>query len=117
MPTLHRAGADTVLSYASNGATAVMNVLQHGKVLMLAEGLGLFEVPVPGELAGQTIAESSIRERTGCSVVAIRTTRGIEVVPSPAASLPLGAGIVLIGTADAEARFLGIYDRSTNVST
>ncbi len=107
--TLHRAGADIVMSYASMGAGAVMNLLRRGRILTLAEGLDLFEVKVPESLAGRTIADSSIRERTGCSVVAIRTDRGMEVVPNPGEKLPAGADIVLIGTAEAEERFLGMW--------
>jgi Trk K+ transport system NAD-binding subunit len=110
--TLHRAGADIVLSYASMGAGAVVNLLQRSKILMVAEGLDLFKVPVPADLAGRTIAESSIRERTGCSVVAIRTERGMEVVPNPAEVLPADADIVLIGTVEAEDRFLDLYGKS-----
>ena len=107
--TLHRAGADSVLSYASMGASAVMNMLQRSKILMVAEGLDLFTVRVPDNLVGRTIAESSVRERTGCSVVAIRTERGMEVIPDPFETLPANADIVLIGTAEAEARFLDLY--------
>ena len=66
---------------------------------------------MPGHLAGRTIAESSIREETGCSVVAIRTERGMEVVPNPSETLPSDADIVLIGTAEAEERFLELYGK------
>jgi voltage-gated potassium channel len=110
--TLHRAGADSVLSYASMGASAAMNLLQRNKILMVAEGLDLFEVRVPTELAGKTIAETSIRENTGCSVVAIRTEDGIETVPDPFTTLPADAEIVLIGTAEAEDRFLELCRES-----
>jgi Trk K+ transport system NAD-binding subunit len=112
VPTLHRAGADSVLSYASMGASVVMNQLKRSKILMVAEGLYLFEVPVPAQVRGKSIAESSIRERTACSVVAIRTDRGIEVIPSPFAALPTDGHIVLIGSAEAEERFLEIYGKN-----
>ena len=115
--TLHRAGADIVLSYASMGAGAMLNLLQRSKILMVAEGLDLFKLPVPAELAGRTIAESSIRERTGCSVVAIRTERGMEVVPNPYESLPADADIVLIGTVEAEDRFLELYGKPNATPT
>ncbi|RMH15210.1 MAG: potassium channel protein [Acidobacteria bacterium] len=114
--TLHRAGADVVLSYASMGAGAVMNVLQRSNILMVAEGLYLFEMRVPPELAGRTIAESSIRQRTGCSVVAIRTEGGFEVVPGPDAVLDSGTDVILIGTAEAEDRFLEIYAKGERAS-
>ncbi len=107
--TLHRAGADSVLSYGSTGASAMMNFLRRGQILMVAEGLYLFEVDVPAKLAGKSIAECSIRQRTGCSVVAIRTECGFEAVPSPAANLSTDARIVLIGTAEDEDRFLAAY--------
>ncbi|MCG8468300.1 MAG: NAD-binding protein [Gemmatimonadetes bacterium] len=103
---LHRAGADSVLSYASMGVGAIMNLLGGNKIVMVAEGLDLFEAVVPDELAGRTIAECSIRERTGCSVVAVHTPDGMKPVPSPLETLPAGAHIVLIGTADSEARYL-----------
>lgn len=107
--TLHRAGADSVLSYASMGAGAVMNVLQGNKLLMVAEGLDLFEMPVPAELVGRTIAESAIRERTGCSVVAIRKAGNIEVILDPAFVISDGTEVVLIGTAEAEQSFLDTF--------
>ncbi|NIP80294.1 MAG: potassium channel protein, partial [Gemmatimonadetes bacterium] len=40
--TLHRAGADFVMSYSSMGANAILNVLQSGDVVMVAEGLEVF---------------------------------------------------------------------------
>jgi K+/H+ antiporter YhaU regulatory subunit KhtT len=94
------------------GASATMNLLQRGRLLMVAEGLYLFEARVPAALAGRTIAESAIREHTGCSVVAIRSERGMEVVPSPGETLPADADVVLIGTVEAEARFLERYGKS-----
>ena len=45
--TLHRAGADAVLSYASLGASAIWNTLGPNDVLVLAEGLVVFRVPTP----------------------------------------------------------------------
>ncbi|MEM7352151.1 MAG: NAD-binding protein [Acidobacteriota bacterium] len=107
--TLHRAGADSVLSYASMGAGAVMNLLERSQFLMIAEGLGLFKVRVPTELEGQTLIESGVRERTGCSVVAVPGENGNEVGPHPSTILPAGEEIVLIGTAEAEKRFLQLF--------
>ena len=115
--TLHRAGADSVLSFASMGAGAVMNLLQRDKILMVEEGLDLFEVRMPAGLAGRTIAESAIREQTGCSVVAIRSEHGIEVVSNPSTILPAGAEIVLIGTALSQDRFLEIYVKGGTADT
>ena len=104
--TLHRAGADVVMSYAGTGASTIMNFLQPHKIVMVAEGLDLFRLPVPAELAGKTIAESGIRERTGCTIVGIGSENTMETVPGPGAKLPAGADILMIGTAESEENFL-----------
>lgn len=114
--TLHRAGADIVLSYASMGASSIINLLQRSKILMVAEGLDLFKVPVPVDLAGRTIARSSIREQTGCSVVAIHSDRGMEIAPNPSKTLPADGYIVMIGTVEAEERFLELYETRTTAN-
>lgn len=107
--TLHRAGADAVLSYASTGATAMWNVLSHHDTLQIAEGLEVFRVPVPDELAGRTIQQSGIRESTGCTVVAIAFDDQLESNPDAQVPLPEGGELVLIGDADSEHRFLSRY--------
>jgi len=109
VPTLHRAGADSVLSYASMGASAAMNYLKRGSMLMVAEGLDIFHLRVPESMAGQTIAEARVRERTGCNIVAIRTEAGTQITPDPFAQLPADADIVLIGTDEAQQKFLQAF--------
>ncbi len=111
VPTLHRAGADSVLSYASMGASAAMNYLRRGSLLMIAEGLDLFRMRMPQRLVGQTIADAKVRDRTGCNVVALRTADGMQVTPDPFATLPADADILLIGTDESEQRFLKTFGR------
>ncbi|MEN8180946.1 MAG: NAD-binding protein [Myxococcota bacterium] len=115
--TLHRAGADIVMSYAFMGATAILNWLKRSRVLMVAEGLDLFRVRVPGELAGKSIAESSIRELTGCSIVAMSTAEGMEVGPSPEKILSADSDIVVIGSIESEDRFLERFGSGTAVDS
>ena len=110
--TLHRAGADAVLSYASTGATAIWNGLSHDNTLQVAEGLDVFRVPVPQALAGKTLQQAQIRETTGCTVVAMAVGGRLESNPDAHAPLPEQADLVLIGDADSENRFLERY-RST----
>ena len=107
--TLHRAGADAVLSYASTGATALWNVLSHDNTLQIAEGLDVFRVPLPAELAGRALQASQIRETTGCTVVAMAVDGRLESNPDAHAPLPATADLVLIGDADSEHRFLNRY--------
>lgn len=107
--TLHRAGTDFVMSYASMGANTMLNLLKRSEILLLAEGLELFKLPVPRSLGGRTLAESGVRERSGASIVAIVEGERMEVNPEPGARLPAGAEIVLIGSFEAEDRFVSLF--------
>ncbi len=107
--TLHRAGADFVMSYASMGANTIFNVLKHSDVLMVTEGLNVFRVALPPSLAGTSIAETTIRQTTGCTMIAIELDGIVHINADPAQPLPAGAELILIGTADAEQQFLQRY--------
>jgi Trk K+ transport system NAD-binding subunit len=107
--TLHRAGADFVLSYASMGANAIFNALKRTNILLLAEGLDVFAMPVPPALAGKTLATSAIRKTTQCNVIAIDTSEGMLVNPDPQTVLAAGAKLVLIGGAESQERFIRTY--------
>ena len=104
--TLHRAGADFVMSYASMGANAVFNVLEKDDVVMLAEGLNVFRYTVPRALAGRTLAATGIREATGCSVVAVQTPGALSINPPADHLLAPDGELILVGTTDAERAFV-----------
>jgi voltage-gated potassium channel len=109
--TLHRAGADFVMSYASMGANAVFNLLEQDDVVMVAEGLDVFRCPVPAALAGRTLRESDVRRKTGCSIVALEAGGETIVNPDPDTPLPDGGGaeLIVIGNTAGERRFLAHY--------
>ena len=107
--TLHRAGADFVMSYASMGANAIYNVLEQNDVVMLAEGLDVFRYPTPVSLVGRTLAESRIRETTGCSVIALECEGETSINPDPLAPLPAASELILIGTTESERAFVSRY--------
>jgi len=107
---LHAAGADLVMSYASMATNSIMSILIPGEVDMVMEGLNLFRVPVTNKLAGKTLIESMIREKTGCSVIAIRQEHGVlHVGPDPKAELEDKTELILMGTNEAEKKFLELY--------
>lgn len=110
--TLHLAGADFMMSYSSMGANAVYNILESGDVVMLAEGLDVFRVPVPSALAGVPLAASRIREETGCSVVAFERDGETVVNPGPTEAIPAGpaAELILIGSTESERDFIRRYE-------
>ncbi len=107
--TLHRAGANFVMSYASLGATAIVNLLHRTDILMVAEGLDIFRQAVPAALAGRSVAEAAVRRQTGCTVIGVCSNGAMQVNPDPHQPLPGGAELVLIGMPTAAQRFQKLY--------
>lgn len=107
--TLHRAGADLVMSYASMGANAVLNLLRPDQELLLEEGLTVFRVTVHPPLVDRTLGEGRIRERTGCSVIAVKSDGLLAVNPDPSIRFRSGDELILIGTPEAEKEFITHY--------
>ncbi len=110
---LHQAGADLVMSYASMGANTIINHLKGDNVLMVAEGLDIFKEKVPDSLAGRTLAESGIRDKSGCSVIAIDSQGKTNINPVPETVLSSGDELILIGTTEAEGRFMCSFSRNS----
>jgi len=108
-PRLHRAGADLVLSHGSMGANIIFNLLRGSGTVLLAEGVNVFTVKVPALLAGMTLKDSEMRSKTGCSIIAIELAGKREVNPGPEQLLSEGGNLVLIGSLDAEKKFLSVY--------
>ena len=107
--TLHRAGADFVMSYATMGANVVFNILERNDVVMIAEGLNVFNIETPESLSGKTLMESDIRQDTGCSILSIKTDGEQHINPEPNTKLTEGSELVLIGSAEQESRFMDQY--------
>lgn len=104
--TLHRAGADFVMSYASLGANTIYNFYKNEHTFMLAEGLNIFRRKTPQHLIGKTLAESKIRELTNCSVVAIDVDGVKTINPDPKMPIKENSRLILIGSYEGERKFL-----------
>ncbi len=104
--TLHRAGADFVMSYASLGANTIYNFYKNEHTFMLAEGLNIFRRKAPRHLIGKTLAESRIREMTNCSVVAIDVDGTKTINPDPQMPIKENSELILIGSYEGERQFL-----------
>ncbi|MDL2267877.1 NAD-binding protein [Desulfovibrio sp. OttesenSCG-928-G15] len=107
--SLYNAGANLVMSQASLTANTVINLMKPGRVFMLTEGLNIFRVKVSAELVGQTLVNSGIRKDTDCNVIAVQHSDVILVPPDPNTTLMAGDELILIGTAEAEAKFMNAY--------
>jgi len=104
--TLHRAGADFVMSYSSLGANAMFNFLERGDSLMLAEGLNIFRLKAPTSLVGKALAHSRVREMTECSVIAMKIDGVLSFNPDPQIPVRENTELILIGTHEGERKFL-----------
>ncbi|HET58502.1 MAG TPA: potassium channel protein [Deltaproteobacteria bacterium] len=104
--TLHRAGADFVMSYASLGANAIYNFHRNEDTFLLAEGLNIFRHKAPRHLVGKNLIESKIRESTNCSVVALDLD-GVKIVnPDPLEPIRENTELILIGDYEGEKKFV-----------
>jgi Trk K+ transport system NAD-binding subunit len=109
VPTLQRAGADFVMSYASLGSNVIMNLIDKSSVLMVAEGLDVFRIRIPDELVGRSLAEARVREETDCTVVALKNGGEMDFDFSPHMPLPADVELIVIGTASAEKQFRRVF--------
>lgn len=108
--TLHRAGADAILSYASIGTATIWNTLRWRTRLIVAEGVDIFRTPMPRALRGRSLRQVQIAQRTGCQVVALYRDGQFEV-PDHDAPLTSDAELLVIGDEAAEQRFVERYAR------
>lgn len=108
--TLHRAGANLVLSSASMGANTIFNMIRESDNLLLAEGVFIFPSPVPKKMAGRRLADCAVRSETGCTVMAVEHNGERIVNPEPDVVIPANGTLLLIGTLEAEEKFLKEFE-------
>lgn len=104
--SLHRAGADFVMSYATMGANAIYNSLDNSEIITLAEGLDVFRVSTPKCFVNKSLIETDIRQKTGCTVIGIKKDDAMDVNPDPQTAIPAESELVLVGDYHSEHRFL-----------
>jgi voltage-gated potassium channel len=109
--TMHRAGADFVLSYATLGAIEAWNALRGDSTLLLAEGLVVFRVPMPASLAGRPLRGTDIPSTTGCTVIGVVQEGTCATQLDIDEPLPATGELLLIGDDRSEERF---FDRYVN---
>lgn len=112
---LHTAGADLVMSYASMAANTIINLLKPDGLLMLAEGLNIFRVAVPSSYVGKSLAESQIRTKTDCNVIAIYDQGIKSINPGPSFRFSENNELILIGSAEAESLFFKLYSEMKKI--
>jgi len=103
--SIRRAGADLVLSYAGLGMETVISLARNRTLVLLGEGVELFEEMLPQSLANTTLADSDIGARTGVNVVAVEDEEGLRPAPRAGDILKAGCRLYMIGTPDQHLEF------------
>lgn len=107
--SLYNAGANLVMSHASMAASAIINLLSPGRITILTEGLNIFRMKAPDSLVDLSLRDSLLREKTDCNVVAVRDGAELHVPPNPLTPLRAETELILIGSAEAERRFVEAF--------
>jgi Trk K+ transport system NAD-binding subunit len=107
--SIHRAGADFVLSYSSLGQESVMAIVQKREFVFLGGDVDFYVFPVPALLAGTTLRTSGIGARTGLNIIGVRQADGLHN-PGPDTSLADGATLIAIGTPKQRSEFKKVFE-------
>ena len=107
---IFRAGANFVLSYATLGVEAALSIVQGRELLMLGEGVEVFDISLPDVLAGRTLADAAIGECTGLNVIAVRENGRIRTQPSASGVLSAGCALIALGTPEQRRAFSASFD-------
>jgi len=75
---------------------------------MFAEGLNIFSRSIPDSFVGKNLKESNIREKTGCSVIAIKLSGNLFVGPDLLNLLNSQVELILMFITEAEQVFLDL---------
>ncbi len=76
---------------------------------MFTEGLNIFSRKAPRQIVGSTLIDSKIREESGCTVISINR-KGEQIVnPAPHSKIEDNDEIILIGTPEAEEKFVETF--------
>jgi Trk K+ transport system NAD-binding subunit len=102
---IYRAGADFAISYASLGVEDVFAHLHSRELLILGEGFELLSVLLPRSLAGRTLGESAIADRTGLSVIAIQQNGRIITNPPESTPLTQESELIMLGSTKSRQAF------------
>jgi Trk K+ transport system NAD-binding subunit len=106
--SIHRAGADFVLSYSSLGQESVVAVIQKRDFVFLGGDVDFYMLPVPALLAGTTLRTSGIGARTGLNIIGVRQGDSLRN-PGPETRLVDGATLLAIGTPKQRSEFKKVF--------
>ena len=108
---LKNAGANFVISFDATGASTILNHLCPNNLITITEGLDLYRYPTPQGLREKTVIDSRIRQDIGCIIVALIHNGAMKVNPGPEDLLAEGSEMILMGSTEAERKFIETYGK------
>ena len=109
LDAIHRAGADSVLSYSTLGVKSLLALALETEATFVGEGVDLIVEPVPSSLIGKRLAEAGISEQSGLNVVALQRANRTENAAADTV-LDVEAELVMLGTAEQREQFREAYE-------
>jgi Trk K+ transport system NAD-binding subunit len=107
---IQRAGANYVLSYASLGVQIVTSIVRDRELIVLGEGVEVYYIPLPKQLAGKTLAETGIGARAGLNVIGIDQDGQVRTDLTAGQVLESGCTLVTIGGPEQRRAFQQLYE-------
>jgi len=105
---LTKIGADRIIQPEYDMGIRVANQLQSGKLqeyIELSEDYSISELDITKKLANKTINDTDIRSKYGCTILAVKNGKKVNISPSPDDKLYEGDMIVVIGNNEDIKRF------------
>ncbi len=113
--TIHKAGADFVLSSSTMASTIQFNNLKQGHLYTMVEGLYTIQMKTPEKMVGKSLVNLQFRPLTGCSVIAMIIDGRCVINPSPFEPIPENSEIIMVLTPDAETKFVKYFVNKTEI--
>ncbi|MEF8808963.1 potassium channel family protein, partial [Natronomonas sp.] len=105
----YRAGADYVLSLATvSGRSIATRLIKGEEILSLGTNVEVVRTTAP-ELTGETLRETRVRERTGCTVVGIERDGEMVTDIDPDTEFRADDAVVIAGTDEGTNRFAELF--------
>jgi Trk K+ transport system NAD-binding subunit len=105
LDAIHRAGADSVLSYPTLGAKALLARILDTHASFVGEGVDLFVEAVPDALVGKPLADSGIGADTGLNVICVQRPDGSTANALGSTELGAGDRLVMLGATEQRESF------------
>ena len=97
LDSIHRAGADSVLSYSTLGVKSLLALALDTDATFVGEGVDLIVERVPASLIGGRLGEARISETTGLNVVAVHHPGGATESANASTRLEADTELVMLG--------------------